>query len=172
MHVWVWKKTFITKVFTFLWSSWDCGPPAPSISKRTLLKRATAYCCSYTSLNSFITCLVWASGGHTHTDTRSGYIYIKYKKHGIIMAVLPINVWRWLYQLYFRQASQNIRWVLWVLMGVLQLTCTWRYKLCEKGTNLHHYQLDMKSPRQKNLKWAFDKKNSGSFVALNKEKND
>lgn len=49
----------------FRCSSWDCGPPPPSISKRTLLKRATAYCCSYVLLNSCMTSLLRASRDHT-----------------------------------------------------------------------------------------------------------
>lgn len=51
----------------FRCSSWDCGPPPPSISKRTLLKRATAYCCSYVLLNSCMTSLLRASRDQTNS---------------------------------------------------------------------------------------------------------
>lgn len=51
----------------FRCSSWDCGPPPPSISKRTLLKSATAYCCSYVLLNSCMTSLLRASRDHTNS---------------------------------------------------------------------------------------------------------
>lgn len=54
--------------FTLRCSSWGCGPPPPSMSKRTLLKRATAYCCSYRCPKSPITSPVLAET-HRHTHT-------------------------------------------------------------------------------------------------------
>jgi hypothetical protein len=51
------------KLITLRCSSCGWGPPPPSMSKRTLLKRATAYCCSYRRLNSPITSPVLAAGG-------------------------------------------------------------------------------------------------------------
>lgn len=44
--------------FTLRCNSWGWGPPPPSMSKRTLLKRATANCCSYTRPKPFITSVV------------------------------------------------------------------------------------------------------------------
>lgn len=56
------RQSFPGRPLALRCRSCDWGPPPPSISKRTLLKRATAYCCSYTWPNSPITCLVRAVG--------------------------------------------------------------------------------------------------------------
>lgn len=62
---------FVPGYLTLRCSNWGWGPPPPSMSKRTLLKRATAYCCSYTRPNPPIISVV-RSGTHKQTCSWDG----------------------------------------------------------------------------------------------------
>lgn len=72
LYVKLWEYLiFVTGYVTLRCSNWGWGPPPPSMSKRTLLKRAIAYCCSYTRPNPPITSVV-RSGTHKQTCSWDG----------------------------------------------------------------------------------------------------